>query len=709
MGDPDGPNSALIADTERAATPTTPKSLDERDISCRFKGWPRGPGMLGRRSIEDVFTRFFDSMGLIGPVLFLVLAFSAYSLDNVLVEGNQFGATAEQASSMGPTIFPILFAALAGRFLKTLVRYLAERGHRLGPLEMMHSSKTVFSTIESQFCLRRFSVLGCALFVLWSMSPLGGQASLRVLQREHRTLYEMKTIKYPHTGRGGEITILGNGALLNGTADASLITINNVFSSALLEPLSIKHSAKDSRGNAKIPCLDAFGLSPLNTSWTDVTGSLEMDYYATLLGIPISNASGGANTTTEVTITYGYTDFICKDRPFPINDDYVAGSPWTDHEFAPSSKQTPAVPSQGSDSSPTTDSTVRISEDVLPRLSDHSTQTYNGSNLILTTQGGVRRKVTAGSLGIGYRGTTNVSWTQGDAFALNMTLYYSGGDTGGFCSDRWIARTCDMIQVDMEARLTCEDNLCHASAIRALPPNNTRRPDSTPFAKDSNLAANFALYFPSSTGDGAEGMINPLRLFLRGSDMPFAQSVDIGCSGLPDDRFSRRLRLAVNTYVQLSADPTLSVVKGVPVDDRQDSWSWATKSEAIKLPGSFLKAEARTRSLHGLYRVNWAWLIVLVLTSTVLLACSISTLVLGSYIKAPDILGHISSQTYDNLHVTIPAGGSFLDGMDRSRLLWDAEVKVGDIDPIAKVGHIAFATPSDERYVEQVKKKRQYF
>lgn len=44
------------------------------------------------------------------------------------------------------------------------------------------ASQTVWGTFESQILLRRLTLFGAHLFLPWCLSPLGGQASLRILE-----------------------------------------------------------------------------------------------------------------------------------------------------------------------------------------------------------------------------------------------------------------------------------------------------------------------------------------------------------------------------------------------------------------------------------------------------------------------------------------------------------------------------------------------
>ncbi len=67
-------------------------------------------------------------------------------------------------------------------------------------LELTLSSQSVWSAIESQVKLRQASVAGAALLLLWCLSPLGGQASLRLLHREFTTHNSSVPLRYLSSG-----------------------------------------------------------------------------------------------------------------------------------------------------------------------------------------------------------------------------------------------------------------------------------------------------------------------------------------------------------------------------------------------------------------------------------------------------------------------------------------------------------------------------
>ncbi|KAI3337528.1 hypothetical protein HD806DRAFT_529092 [Xylariaceae sp. AK1471] len=64
-----------------------------------------------------------------------------------------------KASQLGPTIFPVVFAAIAGRFLHRLAAYKLEEGASIMTLEYLLYSRSVFNTLTAPFALRTFNTL----------------------------------------------------------------------------------------------------------------------------------------------------------------------------------------------------------------------------------------------------------------------------------------------------------------------------------------------------------------------------------------------------------------------------------------------------------------------------------------------------------------------------------------------------------------------
>jgi hypothetical protein len=111
-------------------------------------------------------------------LIFIALALTAARLDGNEVSG--YGDRLEETLLLSPTIFPLIFAALMGRFFRHLGVYLAERGTTLGRLEQLVGCQSVFSALERQVTLRYWSVVGLFSVLVWLLSPVGGQSAHRL-------------------------------------------------------------------------------------------------------------------------------------------------------------------------------------------------------------------------------------------------------------------------------------------------------------------------------------------------------------------------------------------------------------------------------------------------------------------------------------------------------------------------------------------------
>jgi len=160
--------------------------------NCNPPDWPSKPQQLEKPS-------FWSKLAIVWAVLFSCMPLSSLVLGGIAmylhkrpVVGSNLEIRTEQVIRLGPTIFPILFAALVGRTFKNIARLTAERGAKLGNLELLVASQSIWGTIESQYLLRKLSIVS----ILWAMSPLGGQASLRLLSRGEDPIFSRVAIKY---------------------------------------------------------------------------------------------------------------------------------------------------------------------------------------------------------------------------------------------------------------------------------------------------------------------------------------------------------------------------------------------------------------------------------------------------------------------------------------------------------------------------------
>ena len=76
-------------------------------------------------------------------------------------------------------MFPILYALTAGRLTKAIAAWKIERGADIATFEGLLGSRTIGSALIAASQMKSINLLGLALILLWSLSPLGGQASLK--------------------------------------------------------------------------------------------------------------------------------------------------------------------------------------------------------------------------------------------------------------------------------------------------------------------------------------------------------------------------------------------------------------------------------------------------------------------------------------------------------------------------------------------------
>ncbi|KEQ59856.1 uncharacterized protein M437DRAFT_87392 [Aureobasidium melanogenum CBS 110374] len=245
-----GPNQHTNAEESRKSPALS--ILEARDGLDEIKGWPEQPRKLRDRSVLSVLLSISDVLIALVPVAFIVLAALAAKLDGQPIERNELGRNVKRITQLGPTIFPIIFAAVAGRSLKTLTRYCAERGMQLGVLELLLASQSVWGAIESQMLLRKFTVVGVHLFFLWSLSPLGGQGFLRMLTtRIDATTTPGLGLVYLPTG--AMLPNMTSSVFAQADTATGLAATNSLYNANLLSPDVVKRSSLDVWGNMKVP------------------------------------------------------------------------------------------------------------------------------------------------------------------------------------------------------------------------------------------------------------------------------------------------------------------------------------------------------------------------------------------------------------------------------------------------------------------------
>jgi hypothetical protein len=173
---------------------------------------------------------------------------------------------------------------------------------------------------------------------------------------------------------------------------------------------------------------------------------------------------------------------------------------------------------------------------------------------------------------------------------------------------------------------------------------------------------------------------------------------------LSPDVFGERLTILYNTFWQ-STYGTRALGGNLSASVLETGWLNSTTSNQ-NVP--FVATEAEVaQNKKSVYRTNWKWFTALLICSIVLLAAAYSGLVLKYITLIPDIIGYASSLTLLNPYVPTPTGGTTLNGLERTALLRDYPVRIGDVCPTEAVGAIAFAR-ADLVTVGRLDRKREY-
>ncbi|KAH8710199.1 hypothetical protein GQ44DRAFT_626784 [Phaeosphaeriaceae sp. PMI808] len=695
--------------TKKSSKPTpvplASKSKTWETTIDRMPSWPEEARPLKKHTWITFVYGIGDFVLVLTPIYFILLGIAVVTLNGKMVSGNAFASKVTSAIQLGPTLFPIMFAAISGRSMKMIARYLAEKGAKLSTLELLMASQSVWGTIESQFLMRRLTIVGVNLVFLWSMSPLGGQASLRLLEITTATTQTFTPLRYLSTGPGSTAWSMAGGTYVE--SDGGLTQVEGLYAAALLGSKQSKEGPEDTWGNVKIPFLDPSSLSPDHRGiWTNVSDNLRApEEYFSLVGIPVIgrplDQDGTFNLeTSQLTVQCGsFTKSSVGTDNYTALLNLVPGQIWKNMSIADNPWGGGVIGGRKS--------------------------TFFFQTDLPLTNGGDGRFAS-------YAGFTNIS-TTGKPYPKRQITYASsfqqvvGNTTLNIVN-------CSLGQVHVETVVKCTKEKCSAAQIR---PSLTdlRDEHTTPF--DHFLISELALKaFPKTFG-WSRGS-NPTEQFIYNttSFQLVSPTTDLGTNpgwvdlSLLDPKvFSRRLALLLNTYYQLTIAPTAFLGNipqsnlssfgrdTLPVTDADvylpknistrntsfEVWFSLFQEKVYKSEVYFIGAttNATVGNTHQMFACNFAWLSLMFAAASTVLVIGIASLILKQKTLGPEMFGSVTSMTYENEFIKIPEGGSMLDSMERARLLKDVEVSVGDVRGNEDVGHIALAAGVPVRKLER--------
>jgi hypothetical protein len=175
-------------------------------------------------------------------------------------------------------------------------------------------SQSLFASVERQFALRYVNVLGIAIIATWLLSPLGGQASLRLLSTELSQSPIDTTVGYHSILSFPKYTVIQSDDL----EEYYWTRYGPLFLAALQTSPVNGNESRDLFGNARIPDISSLGAdtdaTPLALDWHDAKDKSSF-IYSSLLGVTVFDVPDTGNVS--FVIESSYWEVRCK--PFLVN------------------------------------------------------------------------------------------------------------------------------------------------------------------------------------------------------------------------------------------------------------------------------------------------------------------------------------------------------------------------------------------------------
>ncbi|KAL2821317.1 hypothetical protein BDW59DRAFT_174183 [Aspergillus cavernicola] len=637
---------------QREAGPETPTLTAS---SLAQEGWPDQPQRLKSNASENKLSTAINCILAFLPLIFLGLAVLVLAINGR--EVNERRDAVIQATRLGPTVFPIVFAAIVGSMMRNYALWRAQNGAALGLIEQLNGSTSFAGTIELALALRHRDLLMIPILLLWAMSPLGGQGALRMISQAPSSVPGDLSVAYLNMNvSDGNIPLVGSSS----TADI-LAPLNAIYTTLILSSEEAKASPSDVWGWPKIPSLLSLGSSiDDDNPWRPVPADAPVTYTSlvghVLQGIP-------PDSYAEFPIESSYFDFDC-------------------HMIATGLSASETFDAMGGNS-----------------------LYHNASNFFNDT---IDDNSPYGAIYSNFFIDTGYNLTAPSRPQSQVNLFYGSkdrSDEGDMTGNLPVALfNCTMSFIRLEAQVACENSSCAVTRMRRSE-KDKRSSFLSPFndALDHRYNTwttlhNIIRRFPHAVQLVDQYQPSPTDSYIYGEPSLFNPHYYRDWSTASAENVSTRFSTVFNTFYQASMATFV-----IPVASMSDPVDLNTSSP------SYISAEGTTFVRRiTVYRISLPWLIVFIAATILLLLSALAGLFLKSIIIAPDILGYVSSLTRDNPHISLPAGGSTLSGEDRAKLLRDLPVQIADVDKHRDFGRIVLASRSGDTAYEKLHRRRRY-
>jgi hypothetical protein len=514
------------------------------------------------------------------------------------------------------------------------------------------------------------------------------------MYKTNTTMTYDQDLRYMDTGALGNI--YASEAFINSNdigpnGEGVPLSVPALYQAALMQSLEYKLGALDLWDNVKIPCLERLDASLADADgWINfTTPTAAVESYSSLLGLPIVNIPKA-----------GVVEFS-------VESAYVVLAPPS--EFTKKPQYKPNDPSDYSVGlNVTCPGCINYQHD---QVHDYKLQVAR----TMLVYGPPFPQPNASVM-------ANASYSAPRSIRFDSGIM---GEDGGLTDSTMITFFCPVIQQFVETTIRCTFGDCTATRVR---PSTTERRNRN--ATSFDLWGTFALDMISSVSNNKHLQVSsPSELFMNdsvtspikgGISQPGVTLTDL--SEVDPQTLADRASMLLNTALQIFMAPAgftgdlptsnLSIygiphipADGVPVTTAALNGTMLNGGDTGRMTlgpedlvhssiislAPFIAANttARVTEFSEVYKADYAWVAVLILSSAVLVITGIAGMALSSYVRGPDVWDPLMGLTYNNPHLNIPGHHSTLSATERARLLSGLTVRLGDVQPYNEMGKIS--------------------
>lgn len=666
-----------------------------------------GPSHRERHWALRWFLLLLDVLLALSPAAFIAIAITAITYNNVGIHADDqrpitvlnrtfvytyysSGKAVQRAARVAVSIFPIIFAAIVGRFLKAYALHRAEHGSRMGVLEQLYGSQGLANTVQIGCALRGPKLLGLCLVLLWVLSPLGGQAVQRVLSETSYNVTRPTTIYYCNTS---SLNAFSHKYAYAYDSESVVILLSTAL---MTNRFSRTH---DVYGNIRIPLLNSSQSQSKSGVFRPVSNESE---YSSMIGTIInlidSEAPDAAvSKATNFEMLTSHLELACDDHKLFRYGAVINGSDMNAPEFQGLKDFVSwAGPLYGRRNLSNIDwSTFRSLLDVRKNETSEFYDPAYEYPLILDTIADppefiyvVQQRSSSPDIAA-TNDTTTDNVTVATALPYTLMAYQ--------CSSKLVWVTSNVTCPDTT---TCivnsvrDDTSLYSSLKHPLFDMSLVRDSYTPlwlflqifdrFKQSSNAGWNTAV---------AESPIEPLDWYLAGAGSPYSmtagQTMDF--SSVSGANLSHSLSSLLNTVFLAGIQNTAlasPASTNVSALDASNARSRVYDVDRTPYLGyNTVPAQATNVYTNNVYMVDRLFTTATITLSLLLMGLGFLSIYLRRRNTHPDVLGFVSTLTRDNPAFTLPPGAERLDGLDMARYYKYTSVQLvntaslGDVQP----------------------------